>query len=335
MARIFTDGGELGNTMLWTSSPGVSAGGRSGSYYYRLIGLGAGNQQSGYFDFSARSEIYFRVGFMWGTPYSPNEKWIQLRSGANTIFSFDMDTATNLPRFYVGTTTLVLTGITTILQNTWSLLEVHLKIADSGGIIEAKVDGISQGTFTGDTKPGADTTVGRCYVAPCGSAGGSYCSYDDFAINDINTSNDNSWCGDGHIIMILPTAAGDVTQLTPSSGSSNWSLVDERPPSGADYVTGSAVDSYDLYNLSDVALTGNTITRIIPMSVSVNNIASGGRISLGIKPSGGSEDWSPDRQLTLAYNDYVGSEYLLNPNGNVPWDTTSINSLQVGVKIRP
>ena len=112
----------------------------------------------------------------------------------------------------------------------------------------------------------------------------------------------------------------------------NYLLVDERPPSGSDYVEEDTVDELDSYNVSSITLgTGQIIRAVIPI-VLAQRFGTGERIALGTRysdidligsdqdPGSGAWKMLRERQAT-------------KPGGG-DWDQSSINSVEAVVKSR-
>jgi len=333
MARIFTDGAEdpewngiwtaVVNSFTRQTSP-VASGlnayrAAANSYAYKTFpGI-----LEGYFRVRWRiSTNYFEVG--WGT--------VQFRNGGTMMVQLGLDTTYRKFQIYVGST-LVATGSFTYNLDTWYLLEFHIKIDDTVGVVQLKVDGKLDIDFSGDTKPGTATTIDSLYLYALGYTQ-SHSYFDDIAINNVSGTADNSWCGEGRIIYLVDNAAGDVTELTPNTGA-NYAAVDETTADGdTTYVEGATLDLRDLYNLADSGLAaGSTIKRVIPVASARDTVANGGKIALGLKTNG-TEYFGSDIALTTNYAPVQGTEYLVNPNTGVAFTIAEIDAMQVGVKVR-
>lgn len=339
MTRVYWSGAEQGNLSEITSSGttgSASVGAvttikRSGAYSYR-ISYSAGN---GYIriDYTAAGEYYFRIAY-YTEATNNNQDAIQFRKGTTTLASMRVDHVNNKYQLVIGSS-VVATGTMLYTPSTWFLFEFRLKIDNSAGVFTLKVDGVVDADFTGDTQPGADTTIDNLYLTVSHSLNGCDSYFDDIAINDTNGSVDNSWCGDGYILFEQkPTAAGDVTQLTPSAGD-NWAAVDEIPhDSDITYVESGTADQYDLYNVANTTIPdGSTISRVRVQAIAKDTVADGGKIKLGVKTNG-NEYWSDDIALTTNYTAENGTEYTTNPNTSAAWTKEELNNLQVGAKVR-
>lgn len=330
MTRIFTEGFENGSSAeFFAPSTGGGAGTspvRSGTYNFELFNTSIDKLLP-----SSYSEFYLRIGYNALNAHS--NAIIRWRKGTTELGSIRFNSTTKKVEIYTGSSTLVSTGTLAILPNIWVLIEVHVKIADAGGVIQVKLDGISDASYTGDTKPGADTDVNSLLF----DANGSRIYYDDLALNDVSGSVDNSWCGDGKIVAMMPNANGDSSQLINSNTgtTNNYTYVDERPSnSDTDYVQGTIVDQRDLYNLSSPGIASGTIQRVWIESRSRDTVAAGGLISLVLKTNS-VEYQSNDLSLLTSYQRLLGPEYLYNPGtSGTAWSIPDLEALQAGPKTR-
>jgi hypothetical protein len=309
-----------------TSSTAVSTTQkRTGTYSYAI-------QANTTKNLSAISEIYFRIP-VWCAG-DMNNNAIQLRKGTTIIGSVGRNATSGLLEIRIGTT-LTATGSIVITKSTWVSIEWHLKIADSGGISEVKVDGIADVT-TGltDTKPGADTTVDNLYISANTGAGTLY--IDDIAINDTTGGVDDSWCGDGKVIILTPNAAGDATQWsTFPTGTANYADVDDIPSdSDTTYVYSSGTNAYDLYNLPASGLSNVTINRVWAEARAKDTVAEGGTVSLLLKTNDMIATGSSQSLLTTYTKQVLGDVYTTNPQSGVAWSVVELDALQVGQMVR-
>lgn len=327
MTRIFTEGFESGDALFFTyvGEAEISATKkRSGNYSVATINSASVPWKS----VSAVDEAYFRFARTqpaWGG----TANIFAWYSGANLLGRINAD-ANRYLTICNSAGTVLATGTIHQNENVWYVIEVHIKIADAG-IIEVKVDGILDVTYSGDTKPGVDATFNKLFYW----SNNNY--FDDIAMNDTNGILDNSWCGDGRVIALIPNGNGDLSQLTNSAGTSidNYSYVDEQPANTTDYVEGSVVDNKDLYNLTPCGFTFETIKRVWTESRSLDTVAAGGLIAHTIKTHSTEYD-SADMQLMNTYYPFIssGSGWVVNPNTGNPWTVAELDALQAGPKTR-
>lgn len=336
MTRVFTEGLEAGDMAGWTFSAGVSVTGtapRSGTYSAAFQGASGVYAQK---NITAISEGFIRTAIYHTgvATVAGMVNFVNWRKGTTVLGYLKINATTRCIEIYVGGV-LKATGTIPVTTSAWFLIEVHFKIDDTVGIIEVKVEGVLDCTFSGDTKPGADADVDNIYFMFGTNNPAQY--MDDFAINTTAGTTDNSWCGDGHIVALLPNANGDLSQLTNTAGTSvnNYTYVDERPHnSDTDYVEGSVVDNKDLYNYAATGLAATAvILRVWAESRSKDTVATGGLIALVIKTNS-TEYTGSDTILSTSYTQVKGPEYTLNPNTTTAWSISDLDAIQAGPKTR-
>jgi len=331
MARIWTEGCEMQDIPGMTVNNFGAGGSGISTVYYRsgVAGIvsgawGGGNAYTNLLMPVDCTDIYLRFGFYY-IGYSSFAQ-IQWRHGT-TVLGGLLLRPFEVPQLQVNVTT-VKSGTTVIRQAQWYLIELHINIADAG-TFELKIDGQPvEATYSGDTKPGADTHFDNLHFY---STANGYYACDDFAIDNAD------WVGDGHITRVTPD--GTVTnQLTGSDGNTtdNHLLVDEYPlDSDTTYVQGTVVDEEDLYDLTACGLGTAEITRIFAESRTKDTVAAGGTCALITKASGGSEVSGGDVSLLTTYvKRILSAEELLNPVDSQVWEAADIDALQVGVRTR-
>ncbi len=206
---------------------------------------------------------------------------LQWRKGTTVLGYLYFDATLKICKLYVGAT-MVATGTKVFNPNTWYVFELHIKIADAGGVVEFRVDGLTDMSYSGDTQPGADTTIdnfnwpGQLYLIEY---------LDDIIVNTPSGSVNNSWPNGLKIVLLKPNGAGSSTQWTPSAGS-NYQCVDEVPVSQTDYVYVNADGQLDLYTMEDLPAEAKSIAAIQAVSgawksgvPAVNNIKNAIRLN--------------------------------------------------------
>src|SRR3972149_1851841 len=131
MARIFTEGFEMGDILFFTARNGgniSSSTKRSGAYSFL-----AAHTDWAYKNFSpSASEFYLRFGLY--TSAADNGVRVQWRKGTTVLggigFNTPDGTGSGALRAYVGTTE-VADGSIYLQGSTWYLIEVHVKISDT------------------------------------------------------------------------------------------------------------------------------------------------------------------------------------------------------------
>jgi len=216
-----------------------------------------------------------------------------------------------------------------LVKNTWYYMELKVYVHSTAGTIELRIDGDTVLTETGvNTKTGSNDYNSEF------SLGGHYmychADYDDLYFLDGTGSTNNDFLGIVRVVSILPNAAGDSTQFTPSVGD-NYSCVNEEVTSGDTYVTSATSGNLDLYNYTD--LSGIT-TGILGIQINTDlGLTDGTPFGLitECKSNGVTSD---DSAQTVSGSWYTKKRVMqLNPDGSVAWTPTTINAAQFGIKV--
>lgn len=331
MARLYSDGAESGDTYRWTfiSDPtdfvASTTLARSGNYSYRC-----NYTRYAYKTFTSSTEVYLRVAIYLTTAVI-GANVVELRNSGTTVFGLRF-LSTGLPGqigVYVGGTQ-VATGNINCLLNEWHVYEIHFK-DNSSGNIDVKFDGVQVITYAGNTTGGA-SSFDRFYLT---SPVLGYYYFDDIAINDTSTANDNSWCGDGgYLAAVVPNGAGTYSDLTASAGSP-YTCVDEIPPNTTDYIYGSIVDDKSSFTVSTLSSlpTGASIARVWVELYSEETAADGDNIATFLRSSTTNSTGS-DQPLSTTYARYISDEYLVDPADSAAWTPTKVNALEIGAVVR-
>jgi hypothetical protein len=271
----------------------------------------------------------FYVGFAWiiTTVNASEGAFLQWKSGATVLGTLYYDKTIGGLRLYRGANaTLLAASAPIITLSTAFYLEVHVKIHDSLGVVELRVNGLPVLSFTGDTQPGAETSVDvvewslidytRTYV-------------DDVVVNDTTGTKNNSWPDGMKVGVLRPSEAGSTTQWTPSAGA-NYECVDELNPSVTDYVQATAYDKVDLYALPDLPAEAKKIHAVQVDAFALRAGSTVPTIKVGLKTDG-TEYYSDGKALGLT----LAKQYNvwdLNPKTGLEWSLADINALEVGIK---
>lgn len=325
-AGWYTNSGSLATVVSSNPSP------RSGSYY-----LAANNQTGAGLQYGIpRTEIYLQVA-LYNVNWAYNgPSWIALTCGApqysttltNVVCTIWMYSGISILQGYNVTTRVA--GSFMPSQNIWYLVEAHIIVDAVNGLYELKIDGIPQGSWSGNTTVGALTYIDG-FLNPWKSVFSGSTYIDDIIINDTSGTINNSWPGGKKIISLSPTADGSFKQWTPTpAGLTHYSAVDEVPPGSSDYLTTNqcyVIDSFQHPNLPAEAVT----SFIVESSAWAMKDSAGSSVAL--QPcvvAGSTVAVTPSTVLGTSYS-AVNSIFDLSPAGTT-WDVSTINSLEVGVR---
>lgn len=184
---------------------------------------------------------------------------------------------------------------TQLSLSTWYRVEVRLKYGGgaTGSIADMRVEGVSIGSSSPDWSAGASgiawaVEVGAIGVNLVAPGTGATVYHDDMATNDTSGSSQNSWCGDGRVIVLKPVSdnARGATWTTGVAGTTNlWDAVDNVPPVGVALASATGTsqikdvgltttDNYDA-NVTDYSTAGVGSTDTVTLVQVIGNIGSG------------------------------------------------------------
>lgn len=242
----------------------------------------------------------------------------------------DRDNSVTVYRgIFNGTKTALFTC--TVSANTWHYYELKATIDDTTGYVELRIDGSVTGSFTGDTRnAGTSTQIDAINMAGSQNNTGITVYWDDLYVLDTTGSAPyNTYLGDVRVRTIVPTAAGNSTQFTPSTGA-NYTTVDELPFSTTDYVESSTSGQRDTYTLGDI--TGATTV----YSVQANTIAKktdASSFSLKSTMRTGSTDYYGSDTPLIATDQTIVDLRTQNPNTATSWTVSDVNGLETGFEV--
>ena len=244
-------------------------------------------------------------------------------------------------RLYVarGSTTLA-TGTTIIEMNKWYYLEFKVKIHDTLGTVQLRLNGVNDFTpLTGqDTSNGSPSTLTSISIGPT-NVGATY--FDDlYVCDDTGGSNDN-FLGDTAITYCAPSGSGVRTNFTPYT-LTNWQNVDDATPNDNDYNSSNVVGATDLFAMPDI---GNGTVHGVQSVLRYKKDDAGSRTVQpvfyradvddgGDPPPSMTSRWYRGTK-TSAYDSFWGSYQILDtsPLSGLSWTKDEINALQYGYAV--
>ena len=339
MTRLWTDGFEMQDLIGYcVADLGVSIQTtvkRSGNASIAFNCSGP-SPSIGWFSFSTSdvSEFYLRFGIyiVNGSSDWPRIQWMD----GTTVLGYLDFVNCNQVSIYTGGVQRA-TGTTSLFDSVWYLFEVHVKLSATVGVVEVRLNGVStaEASFSGNTGTGTIDTI-KFENSYSGLGDINVANVDDIAMNDTAGAVDNSWCGEGKIIVMMPGGDSAPLELTPSAASDHYLLVDEVPTDGdTTYVEGSVVDEEDMYTLVASGLVDVDINRVWTEARTRKTTAIDGHVALITKAAGGAEVSGGDKELLTTYSlKILGAEELINPVDSNPWEIADIDLIEIGPRTR-
>lgn len=317
---------------------------RSGSYAWRYNT----SANAGGFTKQLTSSDQVTVGYARAYLYIATRPNIQVRmmqfnNGANAtmaqVYMYTDGTLSlrNSSNTSVGTTTQALA------TGKWYRLELMDDATTNPGRIALRIDGVTVLASANNVQGGWQ----RLRVGPNlpNNTGDMY--MDDVAVNDSTGTDQNSWPGDGKLILLSPNAAGDSNQWSDTSNNAgttnNYTLVDEIPPNDVtDFVQTGTLNNTDWYGIASMPVV-NKINVVSVHGRLRNNTAdattavkwqlqkaSGGTVSTGSAIIPNSTTWFTDGTSATIWSNKLT---LYNDPDGLPWTWQQLRSAQIGPKL--
>lgn len=219
--------------------------------------------------------------------------------------------------------TVLATSVAAVIrQDTWHYIEAEITISDTVGVFNVYVDGEQVIALTNvDTRNGTPTTVNKIQLGSTTTA---------FLIDDLYVTDTAVRLGERRVQTLRPSADTATKNFVPSTGTSNYAMVDDVLADATDYVTGSTVGDLDLYELANIGGTPSVIDAVQIIAFAHKTDAASRNLAL-VADIAGTQNQSGN--FALAASD-MKLEYLLQAKpGGGAWDLAAVNALRIGPKV--
>lgn len=335
MTLLWFDGFEgQDHTLTWTSVTSTWTNTATGTRlgYGRLI-QSAGNSRSIQQTITASTDTY--VGFAMKVT-AIGDSFVDFYGDSNVTRHIRIAVAASgaIEIRNGATTTVLATSAATglVVAGTWVYLEVHVKVSDTVGEVNVRVNGASTDavSFSGDTKnAGTNTTIDSVrFLTP--NAGSPIFALDDVYICNGLGSLNNGFLGDCRVQLSQPTGAGSSTGLTPSTGS-NYQTVDEIPFSATDYSGSAVVGARDTYAMTDL-VAGSQAPKGVRVVVGWHKSDAGAANMKRAAKIGSTVYYGTSTALPTSMA--VAQELLeTNPDTAGAWTASAFNGAEFGAEV--
>lgn len=266
---------------------------------------------------------------------------LTLKSGSTVVLTVGLNAADKLTLYSgdLSTGTLLQTGSTALVAETWAYVEIKADIANGTAVVRLDNTVEINEASTGTT--GSVNAVRWGYQTTKNNVGGDAGStlFDDYYIADTSGTNDvNDFIGCSAAVygwdadtppIGAPNAAGTTTQWTPSSGS-NYACVDEgASDNDASYVETSTAGHKDLYNFPDWPTSPSVVHSVRATLYARYNSTAGAVRSLAYHS--GSTSNGATHTLGGSYAQF--SDYFpLCPSTSAAWTSAQLNAAEFGIE---
>jgi hypothetical protein len=239
--------------------------------------------------------------------------------------------------FYQATTLLGFAD-NCILPNRWNYVEIRVKIHDTTGEIECKVNGVQVLNLTSqDTRRGGTfSELSEVWFYAMTADGDAYDQayvIDDIYIVTTDAGVHTTFLGPTKIEGLFPSAEGDNIDFTPSAGTDNSANIDENPASEADYNSSATSTNFDLFAMDNLSLIS---TNVYGVQVNVDFMVTEAN-PYGLMPkikTGTTED--DGAVLTTADDEASVTNFHMfdqDPDTATDWTPSGVNGMQAGYEL--
>ena len=254
-------------------------------------------------------------------------------AGVATHISFRLNSSTAKIQARFGTGTILGTGTTALSSSVWYYLEFKVKVHDSAGTVECRVNDNVEFALTGiDTKNGGTGVIDQIVLAGQGGFGSGDWTVDDLYIcdDDASASGCDDFLGDVRVEALFANGAGATTDLAPSAGSNYQCVDDATPDDDSTYVESDVVGDKDTYTFTDLSAATATVfgIQIVPLAKKTD---AGARKFKTVTRLSSTEVDGTEQTLGTSY-DYFPEVQEEKPGGGA-WTVTDVNAAQFGEKV--
>lgn len=216
----------------------------------------------------------------------------------------------------------------------WNYVEAKIKVASTGGTAEIRVNGVTVLNLTSqDTANTAWDGINSFCIGGYTAAYASFYGYmDDFYLCNNLGSYNNDFLGDVTIDCLMPASDSSPNTWTPSTGVSNYAVVDERGYAATEWTASNTVGNKTQFNMEDMAANPVGIKGAIVTTLSRRNGSGTNKYKAYISSGGSTQEATHYPAGAAEFRAYrMVSE--VDPNGSVAWTKATINAAQVGLEV--
>lgn len=230
-------------------------------------------------------------------------------------------------------TSLYITPTPVIAPNSWNHFELEVTIDNSAGAVELRVNGVTKIDISGaDTQATANASVAQTYwnnYRNFNFPGNSPNLYvKDFLVWDTTGTQNNDFFGTVSVID-LPPDGDDTFTWTPSTGTTGFNILDNRPPLDDSAYISAATPLTSIFTLTDLPTDITSVRGLVVMARAKKIDGGDGNIQTGMV-SGASTGLGTNRPITTAYT-YWYDVNELDPAASAPWTPVSLNAAKIQI----
>jgi hypothetical protein len=210
-----------------------------------------------------------------------------------------------------------------IAVNVWNYIEVELTRSATVGVVNVKCNGTVVATASA-ANTGAVAVDGISLFADF--VQGSR-DVDDLYVIDVATA-----LGESRIDVIRPSADTAQKDWTPSTGVTNFNMVNETLENqDTNYVADGTVGHKDLYDVTDLSFSPSVVRAVQTLLFAKKDDATTRSIRNNLK-SGATTANGTTRAMGASYAMFTDL-YATDPNTAAAWSASAVNAAQLGIEV--
>lgn len=211
-------------------------------------------------------------------------------------------------------------------------VETKITIDDTAGVVEVWVNGVQWLNLTSqDTKSTANAyaTAIKWYQ---GNSAAGILDFSQIVVMNTTGSYMNDLIGDIRLLTDPPTGDSATEQMSLSTGSNSFALVDETPGNDdTDYIFDSVSGNTTRFTFPNLAVSPTTVF-CVAERVKAKKTDAGAKTFNHNMSSNAVVDNGPNQSPGTSYT-YFTNVWYRNPDGTVAWTEATVNAAEIGVKI--
>lgn len=285
-----------------------------------------------------KTELYFRTAVMFtGFGVAEDANFLRFKDDlGDELITLFFNSGTQAIDIKVGATTLAAGGYA-IAANRWYVMEGHIVIDASTGVVAVKMDNVTHVGYNGDTLGAGNSGVRSIiYTGSSTVTINDYIAIDDVAWNDVDGSYQNSWIGLGGVFFLAANGEGTTQEFTPSAGTVHYAMVDDIPANTTDWVQGDTSGQLEQFTVEDTPTYITTVDLVEVVCQAA--IVESGSNDLRSVVRQGTVDYSgtPITTVVSITDSYVivkGSALYVQPDASGAWSTAAVDAMEAGWEI--
>ena len=307
----------------WTGSPGSTTltTGRFGTGQ-AVTGVSSGTSMTGSVWSSALGSFTFEGSIRFNSTAA--NTFLEFLESATVHVQIGVAANSSLTVLRNGTL-LNTSAINAFTIGVWYTIQVEVVISDTVGRVSVYLDNTKVLEVTGaDTQNAGTGLVDRLRLS---SVSAVIPTLDDIYVQDTATRLTDPLRAE----VLYPNADGSTLNLTPSTGTSHFGVVDETLASATDYLTSNNIGDFDLLGLTDLSVTPVAIQEVVVIGYAGKTDIGGRAVALGVK-SGATTSDGPNNNLSTVGGGFA-RPLATDPNTSAAWTKSGVDALQLQPKV--